>query len=75
HDLENYKGRQTKTARGLQLREAEIDQKVLHIGIPDGAISDEQIKVLEKIGKQVQEYNSIKPIRKAPIQIEVTILE
>jgi hypothetical protein len=70
-----YKGRQTKTGRGLQLQEDEIDEKVLHIGIPDGAITETQVASLESLGKAVMQYNSTKPFDSAPIRIEVTILK
>jgi hypothetical protein len=75
HELEMYKGRQTKTGRGLQLQEDEIDEKVLHIGIPDGAITETQVASLESLGKAVMQYNSTKPFDSAPIRIEVTILK
>jgi hypothetical protein len=75
HELEIYKGRLTKAGRGLQIQEDEIDEKVLHIGIPDGAISTRQVASLESIGKAVMEYNATKPFDKAPIRIEVTILK
>lgn len=75
HEMEIYRGRETKSKRGLQIRERQIDQKVVHIGIPDGALSAAQIAALERVGKQVVEYNSKKSFRKAPIQIEVTILK
>lgn len=75
HELETYKGRQTKAGHGLQLQERRIQEKKLHIGIPDGALSDSQKNVLEKLGKQVMNYNATRPLDKAPIKLEVTVLQ
>jgi hypothetical protein len=74
-DLENYKGRQTKSQRGLQLRERQISEKVLHLGIPDNALNSKQIAVLENIGKRLVQYNEQLPFGRAPIKIKVTVLK
>lgn len=64
-----------RTNRSLQFQDDEIYQKVLHIGIPNDAISKAQVAALERIGAEVMQYNATKPFDKAPIQIEVTILK
>ncbi len=56
-----------------QLTEQEIEQKVLHIGIKNGSMTDEQKRVFEKVGKGLQQYNDNLPIGKAPLKIKVTV--
>lgn len=73
--LEQYRGRQTKSQQGLQLRERQIQEKILHIGIPDGALTSQQVNVLENIGKQLMGYNKSLSFGKAPIRIKVTVLQ
>ena len=75
NDLEQYAGRQTRSRQGLQWRESYIEEKILHIGIPDGAISPDQIEALENVGKRVAQYNENLPLGKAPIKIKVTVLK
>ena len=74
HDMELYKGQ--KTARmDFKMQEQEIDQKILHIGIKDGAMTPEQKAVFEKVGKQIQEYNAALPVGKAPLKLKVTVVK
>ncbi|TXH03397.1 MAG: hypothetical protein E6R05_03145 [Candidatus Moraniibacteriota bacterium] len=74
HDLELYKG-QKKFRMSFRMQQQEIEQKILHIGIKNGSISEEQKEVFEKVGRQIQQYNANLPIGKAPIKLKVTVVK
>jgi hypothetical protein len=57
------------------MQQQEIEQKILHIGIKNGSISEEQKEVFEKVGRQIQQYNANLPIGKAPIKLKVTVVK
>jgi|GEM_PF-1590834 len=74
HKMEVYEG-QSKPKQCFQMKKDQIDQKVLHLGIPDGALTAQQIEVLEDLGRQVMKNNLSLPPDKAPLKIKVTVLK
>ena len=74
HKLEIYKG-QNKSRQGFKMLEKQIEEKLLHLGIPDGSLNEAQIAVLNKIGKQVMQYNANLRFGEMPIKIKVTVLK
>lgn len=74
HDMELYKG-QKRFRMSFRMQQQEIEQKILHIGIKNGSMSDSQKEVFEKIGKQILQYNADLPIGKAPIKLRVTVVK
>lgn len=74
HDLEHYRGQQ-RIRSGFQMREPQIYEKVLHLGIKNGAMTEEQKAVFEKVGKAIQKYNDALPPGKAPITLKVTVVK
>ncbi len=74
HDMELYKG-QKRFRMSFRMQQQEIEQKILHIGIKNGSITEPQKEVFEKIGKQIQQYNADLPVGKAPIKLKVTVVK
>ncbi len=74
HKMEVYEG-QSKPKQCFQMKKDQIDQKVLHLGIPDGALTTQQTEVLEDLGRQVMKNNLSLPPDKAPLKIKVTVLK
>jgi hypothetical protein len=72
--MEFYEG-QPRRKQGFQMSKHQIDLKVLHFGIPDGALSSDQLKVFEDVGRRIMHYNSSLPVDKAPIKLKVTVLK
>lgn len=56
---------QRKMWAGRQINPGEIEQKVLHIGIPNGSMTVEQMKAFEKLGKHAQELG---------VKLKVTVI-
>jgi hypothetical protein len=48
--------------------------KLLNIEIPDGTVSDEQVAILEKLGKDVKDYNSHIQRGMVPVRLRITVL-
>jgi hypothetical protein len=72
--MEFYEGQPNKRA-GFKCNEDQIEQKILHLGIPDGSLTVEQVRVLEDIGRSVMKYNAGLPVDKAPLTFKVTVLK
>ncbi|MBI1271046.1 hypothetical protein GC174_11500 [bacterium] len=72
--MKNYDG-QKKPRMSFKMKEQEIDQKILHIGIKDSSMTEQQRDVFENIGKQILEYNDVLPIGKAPLRLKVTVVK
>lgn len=72
--MQDYEGQPSRRA-GFQIRKDDIDQKILHFGIPDGALTPQQIKVLEDLGRQVLKDNALLPPDQVPLKIKVTVLK
>lgn len=73
-DMQLYSGHE-KRRMSFRLLERQINEKVLHIGIRDGSITNAQREVFEKLGKGIQEYNKKLPFNKAPLKIKVTVVK
>lgn len=63
--IDGWEG-QKKLWGGRRIDPDEIEQKVLHIGIPNSSITQEQVKVFEQFGKNA---------RNLGIKIKVTVIE
>jgi hypothetical protein len=50
-----------------------IKEKLLNLEIPDGAISDEQVAILDKLAAEVKDYNSHLLPGAVPIRLRVTV--
>lgn len=74
HKMELYEGQPNKRA-GFKCTQDQIEEKVIHLGIPEGALNPDQVKVLEEVGRGVMKYNQSLPVDKAPIKIKVTVLQ
>ncbi len=72
--IEIYEG-QPRRRQSFQMKKDQIEQKILHLGIPDGALTSQQVKVLEDLGRQVMKSNLSLPPDKAPLKIKVTVLK
>ena len=57
------------------MQEDDIEEKILHFGIPDQALTPEQMKVFDEVGRQVMKDNAILPPDKAPLRIKITVLK
>lgn len=53
--LERFQG--MRQPNGVTIRPIDIQKKVLHLGIPNSAITDEQVKVLERIAQRAQQLS------------------
>lgn len=74
HKMELYEGQPNKRA-GFKCTQDQIEEKIIHLGIPEGALNPDQVKVLEEVGRGVMKYNQSLPVDKAPIKIKVTVLQ
>lgn len=63
--LSDWNG-QKKMWAGRQINPGEIEQKVLHIGIPNGSMTPDQLKAFEKLGKHAQELG---------VKLKVTVIK
>jgi len=72
--MQDYEG-QPKPRQCFQMNKSLIDEKILHFGIPDGALTPQQVKVFEEIGRDVIKYNESLPVDKPPLKIKVTVLK
>ena len=63
--LANWKG-QDRPWGGRRIDPETIEQKVLHLGIPNGSVTAEQIKAFEQLGKRAKQLQ---------IPIKVTAIE
>ncbi|MBZ0188010.1 MAG: hypothetical protein K8F91_17315 [Candidatus Obscuribacterales bacterium] len=72
--IQDYEG-QPKPRQCFQMQRSQIDEKILHFGIPDGALTPQQIKVFEDVGRQVLKDNAALPPDKPPLKIKVTVLK
>jgi len=61
-ELESYDGTRGPVL-GHWIKSERINQKVLHLAIPEGSMSSEQKKVLEKLAKDLEERGSDTRIR------------
>ena len=73
--LENWQGRSTPWA-GTRIYPHQVKERILHYAIPNGVMSEEQLKVFEKIGNKIQEYNAANAGNKrfAPIRFKVEVV-
>ncbi len=72
--MQDYQGQPSRRA-GFQIKKDDIDQKILHFGIPDRALTPEQMKVFEDLGRQVLKDNALLPPDQVPLKIKVTVLK
>ncbi len=72
--MQDYEGQPRRRA-GFQMNKSAIDEKILHFGVPDGALTPQQVKVFEDVGRDVMKYNQSLPVDKPPLKIKVTVLK
>lgn len=65
-ELESYNGQD-------RLGHRSVKDKLLNLEIPDGAISDEQVTILNKLAENTKDYNSHLPPGGVPIRLKINV--
>ena len=75
YPLQNWHGRSTPWA-GTRIYPHQVKERILHYGIPNSSMTEEQLQVFERVGKKILDFNAANAGNKrfAPIRFKVEVI-